>query len=449
MDIEVFKFSKRSNSTKQPTTGTTISNVFLKEDTSKYNPSFILENFDRGYTYLKWESRYYYIEDITSMTNNLSVVSCKIDVLASFKSKIVGSIAFILYSTSNYDTDIPDTRLSTKKNVIINSSTGSIYNNDGGCYFVSWLGYGTNSTSNPSCGLIAKGRTGFKHLQSILMNNDLLRVFTNITDISALNDTLEKKLVNINDCILQCHYLPISLSTSGNGSIQLGNSTNSYNTGVSVGDVSHDYNDSASLSIPWNFNDFRNRSQYSNMCIFLPGYGVAPLNIDDFQGLSSLTVNATLDEFTGALCYRIGDRYKFDCNIAMQMPLNTSSRGSLSGFMSGALSIGTSMASNNLSGSLNGSFNAVGSLLESNHGSIGSYGGSSSWLVNGNKIVLTITSHNTNVEPSSMATNYGRPLNKVATIPSSGYVQCTNASIESDNETLSNEINNKLNRFIF
>ena len=67
--------------------------------------------------------------------------------------------------------------------------------------------------------------------------------------------------------------------------------------------------------------------------------------------------------------------------------------------------------------------------MATNVGSVGSYGNTIAMDSTLN-IEIVVISHDTNVEPSSMATNYGRPCNKVLSLSGlSGYVQTTNANV--------------------
>ena len=118
MYITLYTFSKRENSTKQPTGGVDVE-VVLKEDTSIYTPSFQLMSINAiNYNYCKWNDKYYYINDIKYIGNSIYLIDCAIDVLATFKTEIGNTNAFILYGTKNFDVGITDNRLSSNPEVI-------------------------------------------------------------------------------------------------------------------------------------------------------------------------------------------------------------------------------------------------------------------------------------------------------------------------------------------
>ena len=95
-------FSKRRNSTKQPTGGTSKS-VTLKSPTSVIHPVFLLNSFSLSDNYLQWDNRFYYIDDIILVNNNLAEYHCSVDALASWKTSIGNMTEFVARSASSGD----------------------------------------------------------------------------------------------------------------------------------------------------------------------------------------------------------------------------------------------------------------------------------------------------------------------------------------------------------
>ena len=123
--ITAYTFSKRSNSTKQPDTSGTDFSVSLKAATSYENPTFILNysgTFE--YNYMQWGSWYYFVTSVTQLRNDLLEINCKLDVLATFKSEIGATNAFVLYDTAA-NTEVVDRRLSTKTTKTVTSAVGT------------------------------------------------------------------------------------------------------------------------------------------------------------------------------------------------------------------------------------------------------------------------------------------------------------------------------------
>ena len=122
--ITTFNFAKRANSTKQPTglSGTDWS-VVLKEKTSYDQPVFLLtSNSQPEFNYLQWRSWYYFVTGISYVRNDLYEVSCDLDVLATYKTAIGATSAFVLYDTAA-NTEITDRRLSMKTTATVSSNT--------------------------------------------------------------------------------------------------------------------------------------------------------------------------------------------------------------------------------------------------------------------------------------------------------------------------------------
>ena len=70
MEITLYNFSKRSNSTKQPTNGT-IKHVALKSECSIYNPIFTFSTNDIDFNYIKaFSNKFYYVTDIKHTPQN-------------------------------------------------------------------------------------------------------------------------------------------------------------------------------------------------------------------------------------------------------------------------------------------------------------------------------------------------------------------------------------------
>ena len=117
-------FKKRINSTKQPTGGATMT-MTLKAPCSIERPVFTVKDWGSDANYFKWGDKYYYVTDVTHVTNDIVQVTGDMDVLASYKTDILNTTAFVEYSSSDDDFTILDNRISTTTSVSINSSTNN------------------------------------------------------------------------------------------------------------------------------------------------------------------------------------------------------------------------------------------------------------------------------------------------------------------------------------
>lgn len=433
MQITLYNLAKRRNSTKQPSKGSNIT-VNLKEGTSYFNPSFILNFNPTGFNYLSWDNRYYYITNIENTRNGIYTISCELDALATYKSDILGTTAFVLYSSSNYDVGIPDTRLSTKPNYIVKTNVVTYPIAGEPLYVVTYIGESGSSM---------KGMTekSLATLQNALSTNAFAELFVDSSK------AVSKMLSNTAQAITGCTYVP-RCSTSGRPmKIIL---AGGYNTGASGTLVNrHDFA-TTSISIPWNFSsgDFRNRSQYTSLLLLLPCYGYLQLNTDNYIGDDSITIDVFQDSATGTIAY-VGKDFYCVANMGCNVQISTTTQGNITSGISSIASAGLQALTNPIS-ALGNVFNAVTSSMATNVGSVGSYGNTVAMDSTLN-IEIVVISHDTNVEPSSMTSNYGRPCNKVISLSGlSGYVQTANANVvTSASKQYKDEIDSLLNGGVY
>ena len=127
MEIRVGKFSKEINSTKQinvsaPTTpGFTNIEVQLKEPSSILSPVIRIEDSvydpEWNYCYIYIWNRFYFLHDATIVPGGIWEVQLGVDVLATWKSYILDSTAYVARSASNYSNYIPDPTWSHTMNI--------------------------------------------------------------------------------------------------------------------------------------------------------------------------------------------------------------------------------------------------------------------------------------------------------------------------------------------
>lgn len=116
-------FSKRENSTKQPTGGTVYGVVF-KDAFSIIGGTVKLQvNFDtaKNYTAAKYGNNFYKVVDVISTTNNIVEITLTLDVLATYKSDIAGYTSMIERSPSDVNiVNIVDNTIAPLPGYILN-----------------------------------------------------------------------------------------------------------------------------------------------------------------------------------------------------------------------------------------------------------------------------------------------------------------------------------------
>lgn len=421
-------FNKRKNSTKRPTGGSA-RNVVLLDDVSLYSPVFECNYWDYNDNYCKWAGRYYYVTDVVSKNRDIFSVHCEIDPMATWKDDIMGTNAFVTFSTSSYDIGIPDYRLSSDPTTITKSTQVEVFPGLGEEFVISYVG----TSSSPTVGLSYSNLEG---LQGAMMSNQCIKTITKWADSIITGSSESANAWNIvpsllgstSNSVTRCIFTP-KFHSIGTKSIIL---AGGYNPNIG-GDVpSHSYSETYSVKIPWAFGagDFRNRAQFTSMTIYLPGYGFLALNADNYQGQSSISVQATLDSYVGEITYLVGGKAKATCSISYPVQVGTSQVGNIPNAVAGVGQAVAGAISENPVGVGMGAYNAVRSFMATDASSIGSAGGSSAFYCH-TKITLVLMAHNTNVEPSSVAGTIGRPLNAVRNIGSlSGYVQTADAEVQ-------------------
>ena len=108
-------YSKRKNSTKQPTSGTDVT-VYLKDNCSVVNPIFQASTVPTtaNYFYIADFGRYYFLSNVVQISNSIWEFTLEVDVLASYKSAIGSTVARIAFAATGWDKDIVDPRTVTK-----------------------------------------------------------------------------------------------------------------------------------------------------------------------------------------------------------------------------------------------------------------------------------------------------------------------------------------------
>lgn len=326
ISVTLGQTTKRKNSTCQTITNGKTYQCTLKENTSIYNPIFQMfisdDIMNTPYNYLKFENKFYWIQDIVSIGNNQYDIHCKIDVLASYKAEILTNEVYIKYSSNKYREDLPDARLTQKSAV----STQISY------MPVEWGMFG-GITNDELSGYYCVTYIGDKGSLFIYLTESQLTKLTNrlqSTDvITQLGDSVGKAMGDTGQCITSCKYIH-HINENGQARMVLPNGTDL----DIIGKVSKRTDSGTTyLPIPWQYplNDFRNRSEFTKLVLKLPFYGVIQIPVEQVFGLSEITINYSCDCVTGDWVYMIselGDQ-KFSCNVSFDVQLSTSSSPSL------------------------------------------------------------------------------------------------------------------------
>ena len=438
MEITLYNFSKRKNSTKVPTDTGTVKSVTLKDRCDRINPSFFLADIG-GYTYLKAWNWYYFITNVAYDINGAQYIECEIDVLATWKASILATRAYIVYSSTGFDRWIKDDRCP----MILH---GSEYVYSSSAILVD--GEPLFTYSNDEAIVITTVSESFGIWSWVLSESELEHVMAHIFSDDDIIDALTKQFGDMMGSIVQIIRLPINpdiLKDSDDSAISFGSVSNGTDEEYSWLATKH-IRSRGTISMPLTYTDYRYTEPYCQGTLTIPFIGSMdfPLSI-----LADGSVNwqLDLDVLTGTCTYTIYDTasenniitpiatYSGQCggivpvaNLQVQNIANTTK-----GMVSGLVGSGALMGTNPAAGIMGGIASIVGGFFgfsQKQANVIGSYSGGRSEFAQ-RQIRLVVEKFLTSNEPNNLTDIEGRPVCKVDTLTNySGYMQTKGFSID-------------------
>lgn len=464
----LYTFAKRKNSTLMPSGSPSVIDVQLKSGTSLISPTFLLSYSGRPtFNYIGFEGRYYFVNDITSVRNDLWEIACTEDFLASWKSDIGNTTALILYATGGRN-DIVDSRLQIDSTVSTNTSEKPVN------------GFTINQIAAGSVILSVTGIGSFGNYMLASYADmyhmiEAVGAFWATLGITSVEDALQQFFYggNVADCLKGAIALPFAMSYS-DYSANFGPQEQLYlgsypctNGGapIFVHRVNNPiYKATSTISIPWQVSDWRRHSPYTTLQLYLPLIGTMNLDADELVGFSSLDITYSLNIASGDLAVEVSTDSPIKIiatasnNVAMSLPFGsanisstkvissglTSIAGIAAGIAAGAAGKGAAAALGAAgTGMAMGASQLLGAGTQSGGGGLS--GGASQGLFKNIKMVA-VTRHLTDSQ-TNLDSVIGKPVMKKATIGSySGYVQCDGAEVagnmlDQERETINNLLN--------
>lgn len=486
MQIKVWKnFSKRFNSTKLPTGGTTVT-VYLKDGTSIDNPTFILNESDFEINYINAFNKYYFVDDIKSIHNNMVEITCHIDVLATYRSDIAYVNLYVVRCSDQNKADftIIDNKYPISMLPMIQTMkevTPAIFDTYTDQYQIQW---------NPEVVILTiKGAGGsqfvamrFAILEEVglsLYNTALNDQNTVWSNIGSIPSGFEKTFLDPFSYICEARLLPIQEKMlSGNPSYTLKLGYWEYNEPSQVNDYLY-LTDRKLISdvvtiypepLPTGSLLWLASNKFRKLSLTLPGVGTVQLDADKVLD-SVITVWITVD-VTGCIGYKVEyngfvDFYtgKIGCNLAIHY-----SNANV-GYMTGGATnvIGDIVGGVGAGAGIGAMFGGVGSAVGGVVGAVGgAIKGAASFFSNAQPLMITRSNGSDGSLADFMMNNKiilqdvrydiggvlapgqnGYPASTVtllSTIANGSYVQCENSSVSisgTDKEKV--ELNNLLN----
>ena len=457
-------FSKRRNSTKQPVSLSDQRTVTLKESCSQDRPVFICTGNNFNHNYCMWDGKYYFIDEIISLKNNLIEIHCVMDPLATYKADIIASTQFVSYSSQAGSSWLVDTRIPILKSTSVHTSSASMAGlfNSNGFYVLSFVG-------KNGCELTCVNKSTLADLIAEVSNwqddgiraivNDDMSLNYDFSSIESALESLGKMTIQTGfignaysqapACIRSCIWVPFLLSAFSGGSkrIWLGD--------FDTTEVGFELNatpttGSISVSIPWQYSDWR-RSVCEDVYLYLPLVGLVQLSGDSLTHTSTITIEYSATGTDGVICYRViagGEiigTYGGQCSANYPIGINQqASAGQLvQSIVQGSekmvnAAINSSISPVSAAGAVAGvalegvaaAYDTMNIAASKNLSCIGGIGGGAGVGLSLNVECYVVT-HAPAINPSDMKDTMGLPTMKPMSLATlTGFCQCSNAHVE-------------------
>ena len=306
MEIRIGTFDKEVNSTKQinisgPTTPNfTNIEVKLKAPCSIMSPVIVLTDdvYDPSwnYCYIYIWHRFYFIHDAVINTGQRWELTLGVDVLATWKSQILASTAYVARSASNYSNYIPDSTWSHNSNILHSSQTINVGLATPGTYLLFTSSYEGGTISGiPSQSVYVVSTSTLQDLcEYIFSNNFYDSVMQGVTDPDLY---LTSKLsFNPFQYITKCMWFPIAYEdmTGGTSTIKFG----WWDSNVTAKQLTAFYKTNTFTFTLGSYNSWKDRApDWTQNELYIPGFPAMqlPCNV---QG-QTLTGKIHIDYATG------------------------------------------------------------------------------------------------------------------------------------------------------
>nr|DAY43702.1 MAG TPA: hypothetical protein [Bacteriophage sp.] len=313
MQAIFYQFAKRTNSTKRPSGGQGFG-IDLKAPCNIIDPEIKIatQNDPTGYNYcyLPTFSRYYWVKNWT-YADGLWNASLTVDTLASYRDQIGYSTEYVVRSSAKYNGTISDGLYpaTTEVRSVTSAFQGGFSETiSGGFFVIGFIAKAANSIGAITYVVMTPGNA--KKLSAKLLTD----VSYLSIDNAEISDSLTKVLFNPYQYIVSCNYFPfdvakltahlplVSKVDVGWWSIDipcwiLGADNNNLTKSVSAGIPKHPQ--AASRG------GYCNASPYTDYTIFLQPFGVIPLDASKLWGAATLSIQYTVDLFTGDSILRV------------------------------------------------------------------------------------------------------------------------------------------------
>lgn len=465
MDIKVFTdFTKRKNSTRQPSGGQVISCV-LKEDTSILRPVFILNTPIASYTYVQAFNKYYFVSDVVNLDANRCEVHCALDVLATYKADISAYPAFVERAASAFDVYVNDPLLSQKQlllddNITLTSLASFFTPFANGCFLVECL-----AKDN---GIVLYATSDLEPYKFILSPGAYSPQDKTEWIASQISQAFDLDVY-----IGSVKWFPFSASTLGTllptnsfpiGPVDLAAAAEAADPGswtyfVYKVNQSLPKVGSVQLNMPQtgNFGDFRDcNNSYTQYNMYLPGVGIVSVDaaVIGYAIRTNKTINVNLyvDLISGDITYLLqfasgAQVSRFSGNISVDVPIGKSAVDTVKSAKMFAGSVAAGAAAGGVWGAIGGAVvggvEAIYNHLTPDTSMVGGSGNKTEMIMQHNYIALNRKQFGSKDFPTEVA---GRPFMQNIVLGNLyGFVKCGSASVPVN---APDQVRDEINRYL-
>lgn len=337
-------FSKELNSTKQPTGGTSV-NVTLKEPTSVINPIFIISGYNLAWNYIQWGARYYYVDDVVIVHNNVAEYHCSSDPMATFKSDITSSSQFVTRSATTNDPLMIDSAYPTKAGATVDTENFTMTQgtSSSGTYVIGVI----NEKAHGGVAYYSFGAngTGFSSFLSYMFSDAWL------SDDPDISVEIQKELINPFQYVVSCVWYPFSVAGDLDD-LYFGYWDSGLDAGL-ISESDRQYLLHGSLSLPRHpqataNGAYMNGAPFTRYLLDCYTFGQIPLDPAPFVSSPSVNIDVIVDLFAGNAELRITNstgtfEHRYNSNFGVDIQLSQvnqkmiqSSLGAIAGAGGGA-----------------------------------------------------------------------------------------------------------------
>lgn len=320
-NIKLLNLQKRVNSTKQPTqtqiAAASSFDVTLLEETSLFSPTFKLSiaanPIGNNYVYVPDWGRYYFIDDITSH-QNFWFISCRCDVMATFKAPILSGSHYVIRSASARDEYILDTAYISKI-----KETGTFEAINDPFQYSNGISYVWNITGDVITDSLNNQQIG-SSVYYWMNSRECYTLINYLLDVQRYSEiqtaeysaAMQKALMNPLQYVNSVIALPFSKDTSliTNNDVQFGYYT------IQVGQDQSDasikrltqgtciHTDTITVNIPKHpqaasRGKYMNNAPYTSYELYFGPFGTIPIDPASLIDQSTLTITIRTECFTG------------------------------------------------------------------------------------------------------------------------------------------------------